>query len=135
MARTTKKLPVNGPSPAEQVFHRVDQRYRTIRAFGKYGVVAFSIWNFRVAIEALAGQETGIYIQAGLSLLADIRFSALITLSCGLGLWGAIERRLRQKTILRLHDRVKKLEVNVDPSRSSSNLTQTGKTNPKDWES
>ena len=135
MARArTKPASKPGPTP-EQSFQTVDERYKTLRAFGRYGVVIYGLWTLQHIVEALAGQETNVYMQAGIALLSDIRVGVLATVSTGLGLWAFCERKLREKTILRMHDRIKKLELNIDPSRSSSKLTQTGKTNPSDWES
>jgi len=42
------------------------------------------------------------------------------------------ERRLRQDNTKHMHRSVKAKELEIDPERSSSNLTASGTTNPKD---
>ena len=86
------------------------------------------------AIEALAGWETAVYVQTFLQVVADIKVWLAMTLAGLTSGWAIAERRLRQRAIVRLHSRVRELELNLDPARSSSNLTLDSKTNPEDRE-
>ena len=54
------------------------------------------------------------------------------TIVAALIAWAIIERKLRQSYIKRADERIKSLESQLDRSRSSSNLTPEGKTNPED---
>jgi len=42
------------------------------------------------------------------------------------------ERQTRRETVERLHDRIKDLELLLDPNRTSSSLMKDGSTNPTD---
>lgn len=110
----------------------VDEIYRTIRTAIRFGFGAFCVWSVTQAIAALAGQNTSVIVQAGLSAFADLRFVFTFSLAGVAGVWALMERRLRQRATERLHKRVKELETEVDPKRSMSSLTTKGQTNPKD---
>jgi cation transport ATPase len=84
----------------------------------------------RDVLIAMAGSTTNINIIT--SFFADIKFAATATLAGFVGLWGYLERRNRQKTVERLHARIKQLEQKIDPNRTSSGLTSDGRTNPRD---
>jgi len=112
--------------------HRTDQRYRTTRALTRYALVGFGLWQGRLAIDALAGHTTSVYVQAILDVFADLRVAILISLTGATTLWALGERRLRHHIIVRLHTRIRELETAKDPHRSSSGLTTKGQTNPTD---
>jgi membrane protein implicated in regulation of membrane protease activity len=82
------------------------------------------------ALAPLAGQNTAVSL--GLNLLADFKMTIAIALTGSAAAWAMIERVLRQRKTKYLQDRIKQLEERLDPDRSSSELTRTGKTNPKD---
>lgn len=86
------------------------------------------------AVESLAGKSTTLLLSWGLDLVADWRVSISVTLAGFAGLWALLERRVRQRTVERLHRRINELETKVDPNRSTSSLTPRGKTNPRDRE-
>jgi hypothetical protein len=46
--------------------------------------------------------------------------------------WALGERRLRHQKVAYMQERIKKLELRLDPARTSSLLTIEGKTNPLD---
>ena len=46
--------------------------------------------------------------------------------------WALMERRLRKKKIRSMSIYIKELEKRLDPDRTSSDLTDTGDTNPED---
>lgn len=78
----------------------------------------------------LAGENTALSL--GISLLADLKLSVAITLAGGAAVWAVVERALRHRKTEYLQRRIKELETMIDPGRSSSGLTEEGKTNPND---
>lgn len=53
------------------------------------------------------------------------------TVAC---VWGFLERRLRLRKVETMQAHIKKLEIRLDPNRSTSGLTSAGQTNPRDAE-
>lgn len=84
------------------------------------------------AIESLAGKQTDASILV--NLLGKLEISVLLSWAVGgAGLmYGRSQNRLRKRTIERLHGRIKDLESEIDPGRTSSKLTPRGETNPED---
>jgi hypothetical protein len=82
--------------------------------------------------QALAGAST--FADIGIRLLANIRFSeALAWTGCvGGSIYGLKERRLRHQVNEKLGTRVSELEAEIDANRSSSKLTRSGQTHPRD---
>ena len=111
-------------------FYRVDQRYKSLRTAIRTAGVVGAIWFGGEALAPLAGQNTA--LQLGLSLIGDLKFTLAIALTGSAVAWGAVERHLRHKKTEYLQNRVKELEAQIDPNRSSSGLTTKGKTNPRD---
>lgn len=111
---------------------RIVERYalaRTgIRALCLFGIA----WLMEQAASQFAGQVTSVTVSAALSFISDLKFTATLTLAGGAGLWAFIERKLRHKKVDYLQERIRDLETRRDPQRSSSGLTTTGQTNPKD---
>jgi hypothetical protein len=110
----------------------VEQLYLTIRTALRctaWVLVAYFAFS---ALEAMAGKTTSIFVQWGKNLVTDLRVVVSISLAGLAGLWGLLERRERQRTVVRLHQRIKELETRIDPKRSSSTLTTRGTTNPRD---
>ena len=134
MARRPTRCVETTPTAIARAFQVTDERYKTARAFGRYALIAFCVWMAERAIEALAGWETAVYVQTFLQVVADIKVWLAMTLAGLTSGWAIAERRLRQRAIVRLHSRVRELELNLDPARSSSNLTLDSKTNPEDRE-
>lgn len=89
---------------------------------------------FRDAVPHLAGQDTGIDLSAALvfDLLGDWKEIIQWLFTIGLGGWAVLERILRLRKVEKLQGRIILLEQRLDPNRSSSGLTRTGLTNPKD---
>jgi hypothetical protein len=126
------EMPAGGPADAIRRFNTETQWHNTIRRFGLYFLIAFGIWQFRLAIDALAGRTTSVYFDALLNLFASLEAKIGITVLLGSCGWAFVERRLRQSQVRRLSARNTELEQRLDPERSSSNLAPTGKTHPRD---
>ena len=98
----------------------------------RYGFVAFCFWCIYRSISVLAGKTTVASIL--MQVLANIHVSQGICLLLAGGgcAYGLGERSVRRKAIERLTDKPKKLELAIDPNRTSSNLTSRGTTRPED---
>jgi len=82
----------------------------------------------RDGIVALAGKSTNADIS--LHLLAEMHLDRWVAYIFGVGGtgYGIFERKLRQKNIKRLTKKTEELEKRMDPKRTSSQLTEKGKT-------
>ena len=113
---------------------RGEQWHVTIRKLAKYGMFAW-LGHYVVEIaEALAGRVTIADISVGLSLLAKehtsqvgLAISTIVSTT-----WAILERRLRRRSIKRLGRKAANAEIQEDPDRSTSSLTESGDTNPRD---
>lgn len=100
------------------------------------GSVFGSVWVIMSFIfqmtSVLAGQETQASIAIG--FLADIRLTWAISFAIGGGglYYGHRQNKLRRRTIERLGSQLKSCEEQLNPIRTSSNLSVTGKTNEED---
>lgn len=111
---------------------QIEQKHRTLRLLITWVGVIVVAYLVEQAVVHLAGQSTSVLVNATLSMLGDIRVPATLAGYGALGGWALIERKTRQRTTLRHHRRVKELECQIDPARSSSQLTPKGQTNPED---
>jgi hypothetical protein len=113
---------------------RVDQRYRTFRTALWAGLGAFAFWCLYLCVDSVAGKTTAFQaaLTVGFSLLWDIRFVIAFSLAGAATAWGAVERWLRHRKVNYLQGRIKELEQNIDPGRTTSGLTTKGKTHPRD---
>ncbi|ASP70378.1 hypothetical protein CDO28_01590 [Sinorhizobium meliloti] len=123
------RLPVKQTDGLTALAH-IEQGYKTVRTLIKCAAAVGCIYFVTEAIAPLAGKSTAVTI--ALNLLADIKFAASLTLAGAAVAWAVVERSLRQRKTQYLQDRVISLETTVDPKRSSSGLTRTGKTHPND---
>lgn len=66
--------------------------------------------------------------------MADVKIGNAISYVVGGGglLYGARQKRLKGNTIQKMGAQIKELEAKIDPNRSSSGLTERGKTRPED---
>ncbi len=89
------------------------------------GFVAVAYYGYQI-VNCLSGKVT--WAKIGINLLTDMRVSeALAWLLAGGGVvYGQVERRLRKRTVERMHGHQKDLERIIDRGRSSSNLTKWG---------
>ena len=85
-----------------------------------------------LSIASLAGQNT--LADIGINLLSNIKVSVALAGAAGVGglIYGERQRKLRKNTVERLQGRIRELETEIDPNRSSSNLTHRGDTRPED---
>ena len=95
--------------------------------------VVVCFYFFTSALNNLSGKTTTANIVV--DFLGSVSISDFVGIVFGAGgvIYGMIERRQRQKMIDRLHGRVKKMEQQIDPKRSSSNITTFGDTHPDDY--
>lgn len=102
------------------------------KALIKYSSLVLCIYFIYGAIGDLAGKRT--FASLGFSLLGSLKLDkALYGVLTGGGLvYGFGQRQLRHRLIKRLAGDKKRLEMAVDPNRTSSNLTPWGTTKPED---
>ncbi|MDO3434620.1 hypothetical protein QWJ46_18255 [Rhizobium sp. CBN3] len=108
----------------------VEQFYRTLRTLIKTAGLVGCFYFIALAMAPFAGKETA--VSFALNFLADVKFVLTLGLAGAAGTWAVAERMLRERKTQKLQDRVKELETRIDPNRSTSGLTRTGKTNPRD---
>lgn len=113
---------------------RIVQRYRTARTALRVTFAGFAIWCLYLAIDSIAGKTTAFQavVSVGFSLLWDIRFVVAFSLAGATTIWAVAERWLRHRKVNYLQGRIKELELNIDPGRTTSGLTTKGRTNPRD---
>lgn len=81
----------------------------------------------------LAGKKTEFYSKVFVSIITESWIDKiLIGISIISVVWASIERYIRKRQVKELSARIKKLELEVDPSKSSSGLQTNGKTNKED---
>ncbi|KQS89824.1 hypothetical protein ASG50_27895 [Rhizobium sp. Leaf386] len=108
----------------------ITEIYSTIRTIVRCCAAVLAIYVFMQALAPFAGKNTAMSL--AFSVLADVKFALTVTLAGAATAWAVVERTLRRQKTQYLQDRIIELETNIDAKRSSSNLTRTGKTNPKD---
>lgn len=98
----------------------------------KYGAWVWIAKYGYYSVVALAGKQT--VAEVALKFIASLTISKTICLTAAAGgvAWGAAERKLRKGTIRKKAKRIKHLEEQVDPGRSSSSLMADGSTRPED---
>lgn len=98
----------------------------------RFGALVACVYFLSSSIQNLAGKSTdaNIFVQ----FLGDFNVGQGVAVLFGAGgtMYGLAQRSQRQRMIERLHGRIKQLERQIDPRRSSSNITETGDTNPVD---
>lgn len=94
--------------------------------------VGFLCWGGASAVENLAGKTT--FANFVFDLLSKPFSAASVMMVAALvaTLWGMAERAHRLKKVASMETQIRRLETLVDPTRTSSSLTSTGQTNPKD---
>jgi hypothetical protein len=83
-------------------------------------------------VDSLAGKTTFAYFFANFLANIGVQFVAALSVS-GLSIaYGVYQKQQKKITTERLHKRIKELEIQINPERSSSGLTPRGETNPAD---
>ena len=105
-----------------------------LKSLGWAGAFVFCCYFLQGTAIALAGHKTELMVSFLLSFFADMKGIFSVSIPGVAILWACWERQLRKSTIKRLTARIQKFENGIDPSRSSSGLTPTGSTHPRDKE-
>jgi hypothetical protein len=105
---------------------------KTVRVLLVCGALVAIVYLLGHALEALAGKETDANIFV--NLLGKLEASVILSWVVGGAgvVYGRSQMKLRKTTIERLQSRLKSLEEQLDPHRTSSKLTPRGDTNPED---
>jgi len=112
-----------------RIIDAIDANVRLLIKYGCLAIVAFFAYG---AIAVLAGKQT--FAQIGIKLLGDIKIANSIGYVVGGSgiIYGRRQKKLKEDVILKLAPRIKELETEIDPKRSSSGLTERGRTRPED---
>jgi len=112
----------------------VDQAYGTLRRLIAWTGICVLGYFGKEAIVALAGHHTFADISLTLKWLVGEKKGVVFAWAnaIGWGLYGFRQRKLRRDFIQKSTARMKQLELERDPGRTSSNLTDRGETNPED---
>jgi hypothetical protein len=140
MARQPKKSkPVESPQPRKEVpFARwfFGNVFNLIRRFGNVFFLCLAIGycshEISLAFQAFSGKASLANLRFG--FFADIKMVYTLSISAA-GISVVLylnERRLHRKTRERLTARITKLELEIDPTRTSSHLTSKGLTRKED---
>ena len=105
-----------------------EQKYLTARTLIRWLGAALICYLCMDILSTFAGRTTEIMV----SVLGKLEIAASLALAGGCAVWAILERIVRKRTIKRLTERTQKLEKAIDPRRSSSGLTPTGSTHPRD---
>jgi hypothetical protein len=105
-----------------------------IKELFKYLCYGWVAWVALLAIRSMAGKKTE----------ADFLFSAFFSsgndyslpwiIAIFSSLYALAQRKLRLRVTFSLQQKIKELELRIDPLRTSSGLLPTGETNPEDKE-
>ena len=109
---------------------RITQRYALARTFVWASAAIIIAYIGKDFLVSIAGKETILALK--LSFFSDIKFAASLTLAGSAVAWAVLERWLRHRKVELMQERIKQLELGIDPKRTSSGLTTKGKTNPRD---
>ena len=105
-----------------------EQKYLTARTLIRWLGAALICYIGKDILSTFAGRTTEIMV----SVLGKLEIAASLALAGGCAVWAILERIVRKRTIKRLTERTQKLEKAIDSRRSSSGLTPTGSTHPRD---
>lgn len=96
------------------------------------GTIAFCVYQISLALQSFAGQVT--FASLTLRILANIVVKWVLTVAVsGISLALYIRERIKhENTRERLTERITKLELQINPTRTSSQLTTKGRTRRED---
>lgn len=115
---------------AELAHHSMDLWFGLARTAIRCAAAVAAIYFSQFLVAPFAGKDT--MLALNVALLGDIKFAVSIGLTGAAAAWAVVERSLRHRKVEHLQGRVKELEKQLDPGRTSSRLTTKGKTNPED---
>jgi hypothetical protein len=112
-----------------KIIDAIDANLRLLIKYGCLAVVAYFTYG---SITVLAGRQT--FAQIGIKVLGDIKIANSIGYVVGGGgiAYGRRQKKLKEDVIQKLAPRIKELETAIDSSRSSSGITERGRTRPED---
>ena len=113
-------------------FHRQEKIADVISLLIKCGTTVICLYILYLGVKELAGQNT--WAKITVNFLGNIKVSQIIAWIFGGGgiIYGKSQNKLRKDTVEFFEGRTQSLEAQIDPNRSSSNLTQRGDTSPED---
>ncbi len=115
---------------ANLAHQRMDLTFGAIRtAIVTVGVV-FAIYLAPPLLAPFAGKDT--LLGLNVAVFGDFKFAVSVALTGAAAVWASVERILRHRKVEYLQARIRQLEEERDPNRTSSKLTTKGKTNPAD---
>lgn len=130
---TTKARTTNFESTAIKI-KLSDDIFKTIRACSKYGFWAYLVYNAAEIIAPLAGKKTDVSVLINFLTDSGYNLALFLSLLMNVGLFLLLRNRMklceneRQRFAGLLADR----ERAIDPERTTSGLTERGKTRPED---
>jgi Na+-transporting NADH:ubiquinone oxidoreductase subunit NqrB len=128
MVQNTVKL--NSRDAAYVERERISHRYAFFTTVVRTLGVVSALYIAKEMIVSVAGQET--FVALKLAFLADFKVSLSFVMTGMAGAWAFGERWLRHRTVAQLQARNKEFELSIDTKRTSSGLTPSGTTHPKD---
>ena len=113
-------------------FHKQEKIADVISLLIKCVTIIICFGFLFLSVKVLAGQNT--WAEITVNFLGNIKVSQIIAWIFGGGaiIYGKNQKKLRRDTVEFFEGRVRSLEAQIDPNRSSSDLTQRGDTSPED---
>lgn len=136
MPREKSKAQLQAENKALKSYHISTSIVSVINNLIRWGGLVGLGYELVQVVRAVAGKETTANILVKILANVTITQGVLTTVAAGSTVLYLKERSARRKAVQRLHPRIKELEEQIDPKRSSSTLTEMGDTNPSDekWE-
>jgi hypothetical protein len=111
---------------------RIDRTADVLGLVVKYGSLALIAYFAASVLKSFAGETT--FADIGVKFVGDLKVSDVVfaALAGGGVTYGYRQRKLRRDTIEAMAPQQRAREEQLDPRRSSSNLTARGTTRPED---
>lgn len=121
------------PKPDQlQRAHVVERAFGLARTTVRCVAVVGAVWIVSYYGSKAVGRSTTVDIRTTLSVILGIRLYAEIALVGGATAWAMMERAARRRTIKRYAPYIAGEERRIDPSRTTSGLTERRDTHPRD---
>lgn len=128
---TTQKKKKSQPAPKPPI-KTGEHLYKLIGLTIRCVLIGYCAHEAQIALSNLAGSSTNLSMLMSLSANKDLVDIASLAFG-GAGItYGVRERRAKRRVIEHQGNRIKDLETDVDPERSSSGLSEDGSTHPDD---